>query len=135
MRRSTVTKVVHDAHQVSDGLAKIFSPSFFNEGVSNMEDPDPRNGGCFLPDFFQTTNQTQVSILSNLTFDQMLAAWGQLQDADLEDAADVIFAQVHPATFTFVEIHTHFHSNYKSNHLYFYYNFQQLSFSSEHVHT
>ena len=54
-----------------------------------MEDPDPRNGGWLLG-----------CLLSNLTTDQMLAAWDQLQDADLEDAADVIFAQVHPGCST-----------------------------------
>ena len=76
-----------------------------------MEDPDPRNGGCLYADFVQTTNQMRVCVLSNLTPNQMLAAWDQLQDADLEDAADVIFAQVHPTTFTFNGIQTHFHSN------------------------
>jgi len=50
VRRSTVTKVVHDAHQV-------------------------------FPIW-----RTQIR-------ETMLAAWDQLQDADLEDAADVIFAQ------------------------------------------
>ena len=33
---------------------------------------------------------------------QMLAAWDQLQDADLEDVADVIFAQVHLTIFMFI---------------------------------
>jgi len=50
VRRSTVTKVVHDAHQV-------------------------------FPIW-----RTQIR-------ETMLAAWDQLQDADLEDVADVIFAQ------------------------------------------
>merc|ERR550517_2210223 len=50
VRRSTVTKVVHDAHQV-------------------------------FPIW-----RTQIR-------ETMLAAWDQLQEADLEDAADVIFAQ------------------------------------------
>ena len=54
-----------------------------------MEDPDPRNGGWLLG-----------CLLSNLTTAQMLAAWDQLQEADLEDAADVIFAQVHPGCST-----------------------------------
>jgi len=50
VRRSTVTKVVHDAHQV-------------------------------FPVWRSQVRET------------MLAAWDQLQDADLEDVADVIFAQ------------------------------------------
>ena len=62
-----------------------------------MEDPDQRNGGfCVLSLRLPPT-------------DQMLAAWDQLQDADLEDVADVIFAQVHPTTFTFIIILNHFH--------------------------
>ena len=39
---------------------------------------------------------------------QMLAAWDQLQDADLEDVADVIFAQVHLTIFTFILIPNYF---------------------------
>ena len=41
----------------------------------------------------------------------MLAAWDQLQDADLEDVADVIFAQVPASNFT-LSILNHFHPEF-----------------------
>lgn len=68
-----------------------------------MEDPDQRNGGQLK------TKRLFPFKLRLLPTDQMLAAWDQLQDADLEDVADVIFAQVHPTTFTFIIIPKDFH--------------------------
>ena len=77
-----------------------------------MEDPDQRNGGQLK------TKRLFPFKLRLLPTDQMLAAWDQLQDADLEDVADVIFAQVHltifafiliPNYFTFILIPNHFH--------------------------
>ena len=50
-----------------------------------MEDPDQRNSELVV---------RLRSLKLNSPTDQMLAAWDQLQDADLEDVADVIFAQV-----------------------------------------
>ena len=53
VRRSTVTKVVHDAHQVSK-IVSILNLLFVSlkEFPVYMEDPDQRNGGQLIKGYF-----------------------------------------------------------------------------------